>query len=76
MQVREPDPAGGVVHRLRLEHGITQEGLAFKANVTIGTLSRIERSLADPKVSTLRKIAVALGMSLAELVTAVEQEQH
>ncbi len=72
----EPDPAGALIHRLRLERGITQEGLAFKADVTISTLSRIERSLADPKVGTLRKIAAALDVSMAELVTAVEQEQR
>ncbi len=73
----EPDPAGAVVHRLRLEHGISQESLAFKANVTIATLSRIERgAVADPKISTLRKIAAALDVSMAELVAAAEGEEE
>jgi transcriptional regulator with XRE-family HTH domain len=72
----EQDPSGAFVHRLRLERGITQESLAFEANVTIATLSRIERGVTAPKVGTLRKIATALGMSLAELVMAVDQEQH
>lgn len=72
-----PDPAGGVIHRLRLEYGITQEALAFKADVTISALARIERGeVASPKIGTLRKIATALDMSLTELVAAVEQEQH
>jgi transcriptional regulator with XRE-family HTH domain len=76
MQAEEPDPDGAFVHRLRVERGITQEALAIKAHVTIATLSRIERGVTAPKVGTLRKIATALGMSLAELVTAVEQQQH
>jgi transcriptional regulator with XRE-family HTH domain len=76
MPRRESDPDGAVVHRLRLERGVTQESLAFEAHVTIATLSRIERGVTGPKVATLRKIAAALGMSLAELVTAVEQAQH
>lgn len=69
----DPDPAGAMVHRLRLEHGITQEALAFRANITIASLSRIERgAVADPKVSTLRKIAKALDMSTAELLAVAE----
>ncbi len=72
----EQDPSGAFVHRLRIERGVTQEALAFEAHVTIATLSRIERGVTGQKVATLRKIAAALGMSLAELVTAVEQEQH
>lgn len=71
--VREPDPAGAVVLRLRQERGITQERLAIEAHVTIATLSRIERgAVADPKVGTLRKIAVALGVSMTELVAVPE----
>ncbi len=71
-----PDPAGGVIHRLRLKYGITQEALAFKADVTISALARIERGgVASPKIGTLRKIATALDMSLTELIAAVEQQQ-
>jgi transcriptional regulator with XRE-family HTH domain len=74
--MNKPDPAGAMVHRLRLERGVTQEALAFEANVTIATLSRIERgAVGDPKVGTLRKIAAALNVSLAELVSTVEQER-
>jgi len=73
MKVKEPDPVGAVIHRLRLEHGITQEALAFRADVTISSLARIERGgVVSPTVRTLRKIAVALDVSMAELVTAVE----
>lgn len=72
----DPDPAGAMVHRLRLERGVTQEALAFRANITIASLSRIERgAVADPKVSTLRKIAKALNMSMAELLAVAEGDE-
>jgi transcriptional regulator with XRE-family HTH domain len=74
--MRTPDPAGGAIHHLRLKYGIRQEALAFKADVTISALARIERGeVASPKIGTLRKIATALDMSLTELVAAVEQEK-
>lgn len=67
------DPAGAVILRLRSEHGITQERLAIDSNITIATLSRIERgAVADPKISTLRKIAKALDVNVAELVAVSE----
>lgn len=72
MSPRTPDPAGAVVRRLRVESRITQEALAFKADVTVATLSRIERGVTEPGVRTLRKIATALGVSLAELVAVSE----
>lgn len=68
-----PDPAGAVIVRLRLERGITQERLAINSDITVATLSRIERgAVADPKVGTLRKIAKALDVSMAELVAVIE----
>lgn len=59
-----------------MRSGITQERLAFEAEVTISALSRIERGLSDPVWTTVRAISEALDVSLGELVTAVEQQQH
>lgn len=71
----DPDPTGAMVQRLRLERGVTQEALAFRANITIASLSRIERGVTlDPKVGTLRKIAKALDMSMAEMLAVAEEE--
>jgi transcriptional regulator with XRE-family HTH domain len=70
-----PDPAlGAVLHRLREERGLTQEGMAFRAGITTGTYARIELGQATPAWSTVRRIAEALGVSLVELVAAVEAE--
>jgi transcriptional regulator with XRE-family HTH domain len=57
---------------MRLERGITQESLAFQAEVTIATLSRIERGVTNPAWPTLRKIANALAITPVELITAAE----
>ena len=66
---------GTVVHRLRLERKITQEALAFKSNVTISALSRIERGLASPVFTTVEKLADALEISLSELAFAAEGDE-
>jgi transcriptional regulator with XRE-family HTH domain len=66
---------GAAVRRLRHEPGMTQEGLAFEAGVTIATLSRIERGVTDPAWSTVGTVSATLGITLQELVRAVEQEQ-
>jgi transcriptional regulator with XRE-family HTH domain len=49
-----------------------QEDLAHEAGISTSTLSRIERGLHQPSLPTLRKIAVALGVSLADLIAASE----
>ncbi len=75
MSQKTPDPTGAAIRRLREGSETTQERLAINAEVTIGTLSRIERGeVADPKVGTLRKIAKALDMSLAELIDVAKDE--
>jgi transcriptional regulator with XRE-family HTH domain len=62
-----------LVKRLREDRKITQEQLAFDAGITASALSRIERGLNSPGWMTVRGIAKALGVSLVDLVSAVEQ---
>ena len=69
-----PDPAlGQVLRELRTASGRSQEDVAHEVGLTLGSYARIERGLADPKWSTLRRIAAALGVSLADLGRAVEE---
>lgn len=70
-----PGQLGAVLRRLRQERGITQETLAFKANVTIATLSRVERCVTTPAWTTAQAISGALGITLQDLARAVEGEQ-
>ena len=64
----EPQPAlGKAIRQLREKHGATQETLAYKAGVTTGTLSLIERGQSNPAWGTVKRIAKALDVSLGEL---------
>lgn len=64
----EPQPAlGAAVKQLRAQRGATQEGLAYEAGITTGTLSQLERGISNPSWGTLKAIAGALGISMVEL---------
>ena len=68
-----PDPSlACALRRLRQEGGSTQEHLAYKAGLTVAALARIERGQTNPAWTTVRRIASALDISLADLVVAVE----
>jgi transcriptional regulator with XRE-family HTH domain len=56
-----------VVRKLRTDRGWSQRKLANKARTSQITISEIELGLRDPHPTTLRKIAEALGVSVAEL---------
>ena len=69
----QPDPAlAATVRRMRIERGDTQEDLAHRAGLTVAAFARIERGHANPTWTTVRRIAVALEVSLAALAEAVE----
>ena len=53
---------------LRKERGWTQSVLAQKAGVSAGYLARLETKRHDPKLSTLVKLAKALGVPVTELL--------
>jgi transcriptional regulator with XRE-family HTH domain len=72
----KPDPAlAAAVQRLRRGQGFTQEAFAFKAGVTIATLSRIERGVTTPAWTKLQDISTALGITMQDLACAVERAQ-
>jgi transcriptional regulator with XRE-family HTH domain len=59
---------GRKIKQLRGE--LAQEQLALAAGISTSTLSRIERELYQPRLPTLRKIAKALGVPVADLLDA------
>lgn len=72
----QPQPAlGKAVRQLREKRGITQERLAQDAGLTTGTVSLIERGRANPAWGTVNAIAKALGVSMGELASSVDQFQ-
>jgi transcriptional regulator with XRE-family HTH domain len=69
----KPDPIyAATVRRLRLERGLSQEALAFDANLTVSAMARIERGQSNPAWTTVLAIAGALGMTLQDLARATE----
>ncbi len=74
----EPDLAlARVLKRLRIEHdNESQESLAHRAGITKGGLQEIEAGRSSPAWSTVRQLAKALDMDMAELGAAVERERQ
>lgn len=65
---------GEVLRRHRSEKGISQEELAFLAGVDRTFISRLERGIRQPTITTLIGIGQALGVSAADLVRETEKE--
>lgn len=54
---------------IRKEKGLTQEGLARKADISYHTLVKIESGgIENPKIETVIKLADALGVSVDRLI--------
>lgn len=63
---------GALVRRTREEHGHTLEHLADRAGVSPGLLSQLERGMGNPSFRTLHKVAGALQLRLADLMSGLE----
>lgn len=55
----------------RKKNGISQETLALIAEINPAYVGQIERGLKSPTINTLKKLADALGVSLAMLFTPI-----
>ena len=65
------DPTFGIaVRHARIERDMTQEDLAFAADLAVSSLGQIERGKCTPTWSSAEAIAGALGLSVRELVPA------
>lgn len=53
---------GENVRRVRLERGLTQEQLAFEAQIDLTYLGGIERAKRNPSVLVLGRLASSLGV--------------
>lgn len=60
---------GENVRRLRLERGLSQEDLAFAAEMKRSYLSDLERGTRNPSVRALGRLADALGVDPVELLS-------
>ena len=58
------------------QRGLTQNELAERLGINRVSLSRILSNKNDMRVSTIRKIAEAIGCDVAEFFTPEEAEEH
>lgn len=59
---------GDKLKQIRTRRALTQEQVAERANITTAAVARIERNEAEPRMTTLRKLAQALEVDPAELI--------
>lgn len=64
---------GKNVHRMRREAGLTQEQLAFAAEIDLTYVGGIERGKRNPSIIVLARIAAALGKEPAQLISEDEE---
>lgn len=67
-------PIGTALRRLRTAAGMTQEQLALESGVQRNFISLIETGQNQPTISTIVKLARALGMKASEFVVEAERE--
>jgi XRE family transcriptional regulator, regulator of sulfur utilization len=73
-RTEDPQPAlGAAVRELRTQKGVTQEDLAHLAGVRTGAISLLERGRSNPAWGTVRRIAQALGVSVADLARRADE---
>ena len=67
-------PFGAALRRVRLAAGLSQERLALESGVQRNFISLIETGQNQPTISTIVKLARALGLKASELVAEAESE--
>jgi transcriptional regulator with XRE-family HTH domain len=64
---------GSELRKARQRAGLTQEELAFRADVSRNYVSMLELDQKSPTVQTLMKLADALGVKASQLLARVEK---
>lgn len=64
------------IAQLRLQKGWSQAELAKRASTSQSYIARLELGNVDPQVSTVIKIAKALGLPVAAVVKAISPEDE
>ena len=66
---------GDKLKSLRVMHGLTQEELADRAELSKGFISQVERDLTSPSIATLVDILQCLGTNLKDFFNDIEEEK-
>lgn len=63
------------VRRLRIARNLSQEALAFEADIALNYLSEIERGKRNPTILIIDRLAKALGVPIVLLVVATSERE-
>ena len=74
-RIRQPEGEvfGQRLRELRLKYGVTQHDLAQAAGLTDAYVSNMENGFAVPSLTTVLRLAVALGCKVTELVSVFDK---
>ena len=64
---------GQVLREQRTVRGLSQEDLALNADVDRTFVSQMERGIRQPTITTIMKLAEALGIQVSALVARMER---
>lgn len=67
--IPEAEIFGKTLKKLRVSRELTQERLAGAANLTTGYVNTLERGVQVPSLTTILKLAHALGVTPSELLS-------
>ena len=65
---------GNFIAGMRREHNMTQQALADRLHVTDKAVSKWERGLCYPDLTTIESLAAALGLTVGELMACEKDE--
>ena len=69
MEAQPQETIGQKIKKWRTERGLTQEGLARKADISYTTFVKIETDVVkNPSVETVKKIAQAFEITIDALI--------
>ena len=69
----EPKEQLGVnLRRLRLAAGLTQMELSNRSGLDMAEISRLERGVKDPRLSTIVRLAIGLQVDAGDLVRGIQ----
>jgi transcriptional regulator with XRE-family HTH domain len=63
---------GRTLSRIRKDRGLSQEELAFRADLHRTYISQLERGLKSPSLDTIERIAKVLQLRASELIRHAE----
>ncbi|HVW18438.1 MAG TPA: helix-turn-helix transcriptional regulator [Solirubrobacteraceae bacterium] len=66
---------GAAVRERRLELGLTQEGLALRADLHQRWISNVENGVRNPSYGSLRRLASGLGLPASALLARAEAHE-